>query len=128
MFYDPKVHGVWELAKVEGDTKLRPRLVLEAADSAALLEALNTAESKHDFDAKDTKDARKKVMRAIVLRRGQPEFRRDLIAAYEGRCAVTGCDLVDALEAAHIVPHRGTHTNVVRNGLLLRADIHTLLT
>jgi putative restriction endonuclease len=125
-FYDPKTHGVWELAKVEGDTKLRPRLVLNALDSAALLEALNKAESQHDFDAKDEKDAREKAMRAIALRRGQPEFRRDLIAAYEGRCAVTGCDVIDALEAAHIIPYKGPHTNVARNGLLLRADIHTL--
>jgi predicted restriction endonuclease len=30
------------------------------------------------------------------------------------------------LEAAHIHPYRGAHTNDVTNGLLLRADLHTL--
>jgi hypothetical protein len=30
------------------------------------------------------------------------------------------------LEAAHITPYLGPETNAVTNGLLLRADIHTL--
>ena len=30
------------------------------------------------------------------------------------------------LEAAHISPYKGVHTNRVDNGLLLRSDIHTL--
>lgn len=30
------------------------------------------------------------------------------------------------VEAAHIRPYFGAETNVVQNGLLLRADIHTL--
>jgi predicted restriction endonuclease len=49
-----------------------------------------------------------------------------LIAAYRGRCAVTNCDAHDALEAAHIMPYHGPASNHVANGLLLRADIHTL--
>ena len=57
----------------------------------------------------------------------QPEFRNKLVAAYNGRCAVTGCDTVSALEAAHITPYLGPESNHVTNGLLLRADIHTLL-
>ena len=47
--------------------------------------------------------------------------------AYQGRCAVTGCDAAAALEAAHLRPYRGPESNTVTNGLLLRADIHTLL-
>lgn len=46
--------------------------------------------------------------------------------AYERRCAVTGCTVEAVLEAAHISPYRGDHTNDVTNGLLLRADIHTM--
>lgn len=65
-------------------------------------------------------------MRRINLRRGQPEFRRKLLAAYKRRCAVTGCDCADALEAAHILSYRGAETHHVQNGLLLRSDIHTL--
>ena len=39
---------------------------------------------------------------------------------------MTGCDFTDALEAAHIHPYVGQASNVVNNGLLLRADVHTL--
>ena len=34
--------------------------------------------------------------------------------------------VADVLEAAHITPYLGPHTNHVANGLLLRADLHTL--
>ena len=51
-----------------------------------------------------------------------------LLAAYGRRCAVTGCAIGELLEAAHILPyeHHGKLSNHVQNGLLLRADIHTL--
>jgi predicted restriction endonuclease len=71
-------------------------------------------------------DARKRILAAIVLRQGQEVFREQLLAAYRQSCAVTGCDVVEVLEAAHIVAYRGPETNHVTNGLLLRADIHTL--
>ena len=63
---------------------------------------------------------------AIKVRRGQAEFRASLIGAYDGRCAVTGSRIVDLLEAAHILPHAEGTDYSVSNGLLLRADIHTL--
>lgn len=78
------------------------------------------------FSAADLVDARKRVVASIVKRQGQPEFRRTLLDAYEGRCAVTDYDALEALEAAHIVPYRGPETNDPSNGLLLRADLHTL--
>jgi HNH endonuclease len=67
-----------------------------------------------------------KVWQAITVRKGQPEFREQLLRAYGRRCAVTGCDAEDALEAAHIRGYAETGEQDVRNGLLLRADIHTL--
>ena len=53
-------------------------------------------------------------------------FRAKLLEAYGGRCAITGSNATAVLEAAHILPYRGEHTNRVDNGLLLRADVHTL--
>ena len=67
-----------------------------------------------------------RVVASIVRRRGQPEFRRSLIVAYGARCAISGCDAVAALEACHIVPYCGPQTNMTSNGLLLRADLHSL--
>lgn len=74
----------------------------------------------------DLPDSRRRVLAEIAVRRGQAAFRRELLDVYGGRCAVTGCDAEPVLEAAHITPYRGDHTNTVTNGLLLRADIHTL--
>ena len=61
-----------------------------------------------------------------MRRRGQPVFRKRLLEAYKGRCAVTGCSLEAVLEAAHLFPYRGPKTNYPGNGLLLRTDLHTL--
>ena len=69
---------------------------------------------------------RARALREVVQQRGQPAFRRALLAAYGERCAITGCDAEDALEAAHIIGYPGPDTQHVSNGLLLRADIHTL--
>ena len=41
-------------------------------------------------------------------------------------CAITRCDAIEALEAAHVRPYRGPGSNVVSNGLPLRSDIHIL--
>ena len=70
--------------------------------------------------------ARETVMRAIKLRRGQKAFRNMLIERYDGKCMLSGCDLLDVLEAAHISPYRDPSDNAEGNGLLLRADLHTL--
>lgn len=78
------------------------------------------------FDPANIDDARQRISRTIAQRRGQRAFRDALLAAYEGRCAISGCSVVDVLEAAHIHPYRGPETNKVVNGLLLRADLHTL--
>jgi putative restriction endonuclease len=78
------------------------------------------------FDTKDDTDLRQKQIVTVAVRRGQSSFRSGLLAAYNGNCCITGCDLVAALEAAHILPYRGKNSNHVQNGLLLRSDIHTL--
>jgi hypothetical protein len=78
------------------------------------------------FSPASLNDARVRVSRSIATRQGQPKFRMALLKVYGGRCAITGCAVIELLEAAHIVPYMGEPTNDVRNGLLLRADIHTL--
>jgi hypothetical protein len=71
-------------------------------------------------------DQRNLVRRLIAQRKGQPPFRNALLTRYENRCVVTECRLVDLLEAAHIRTCPGQDDNNPENGLLLRADIHTL--
>ncbi len=69
---------------------------------------------------------RKRVNRSIIARRGQLKFRKELLSIYEGRCAVTGCDERNVLEAAHIIGFRSAGRYEASNGILLRADWHTL--
>ncbi|MCF5857684.1 HNH endonuclease [Aeromonas veronii] len=78
------------------------------------------------FSPEDADKAKEKISRDVALRRGQSKFRQNLLRAYENSCAVTGTVFPPILEAAHIVPYMGKNTNHLTNGILLRADIHTL--
>lgn len=80
----------------------------------------------NEFDPSSLQEGRERVLASIVRRRGQSAFRQHLLTAYRGRCAFSGCDVEAVLEAAHIVPYLGPKTNHPANGLLLRADLHTL--
>lgn len=64
--------------------------------------------------------------RAIKVRLGQPKFRNALLAAYKSRCAVSGCDVIQLLEAAHVRPYSNYGEYSIKNGILLRSDLHTL--
>jgi hypothetical protein len=61
-----------------------------------------------------------------VLRPGQISFRKKMLPVYNERCCITGFDIKEALEAAHIVPFQGELSDHIQNGLLLRADLHRL--
>lgn len=123
--YDIGRHGVWELYRPLIGKKLKVRQI-EDPLLVKLEQAEREAEQAGDFDPTDVEDARSKTLATVVRRRGQSAFRDALRNAYGDRCCLTDCNLVDVLEAAHIHPYRGDQTNVVSNGLLLRADIHTL--
>ena len=104
-----------------------PGLAREAEAVRLLAESLaNELDRVGEFDPSTIEDARQRTLASIVRRRGQPEFRRDLVKAYGAKCAITDCDVLEALEAAHIMPYRGDDTNTPVNGILLRADLHTL--
>lgn len=72
---------------------------------------------------KATHEQRNMLSQLVRQRRGQPQFRNALLRAYAHRCAVSNCDVEEALQAAHIDPKR---TAVPCNGILLRADLHLL--
>jgi hypothetical protein len=100
---------------------------MAAGPFSDLLVAIEPSESDlHPFVPNNEADGRKRVLQAVVRRQGQPKFRASLITAYEGRCAITQCPVLVTLEAAHVTPYLGPETNSISNGLLLRADIHTL--
>lgn len=65
----------------------------------------------------------------IDARRGQGQFRADLVRRWNGLCAVTGCGISAMLRASHIKPWRKS-TNRDRlnpaNGILLAAHVDAL--
>lgn len=62
----------------------------------------------------------------IRPRLGQGAFRVEVTDAYLRRCAITGEKTLPALEAGHIRPYAKDGPHDVRNGLLLRSDLHSL--
>ena len=96
------------------------------AETSGLLSRHEETASDGIDRIKNHEDGRSRTIATVVRRRGQPEFRRALIEAYGGRCAISECDAEAALEACHIRPYMGPKTNALSNGLLLRADLHTL--
>lgn len=89
--------------------------------------SLGTKKNEQKFDT----DARAEIKRITKLaeisqRQGQLEFSARIRMNYGGKCAVTGCDTREALEAAHIKIYKGADDFSSDNGILLRADIHAL--
>ncbi|WP_300661127.1 HNH endonuclease signature motif containing protein [Hydrogenophaga sp.] len=63
----------------------------------------------------------------VEIRPQQRAFREAVFRAFDGRCVVSGCDVPEALEAAHLLGRdwRQGH-NEATDGILLRRDLHTL--
>lgn len=114
-----------EFARLEGAARSLNRLSMKVVD-------VNPGGLPAAADAPDVpyvlnkNDERTRITQEIHARRGQPAFRRELLKQFKGACVVTRCRLPDLLEAAHIAPYRGAKDHHPSNGLLLRADIHTL--
>ncbi|RYE65313.1 MAG: hypothetical protein EOO81_12860 [Oxalobacteraceae bacterium] len=64
--------------------------------------------------------------RMVTPRLGQGSFRVAVTESYMRRCAMTGEKTLPVLEAAHIRPFAQEGPHLPNNGLLLRADLHTL--
>lgn len=62
----------------------------------------------------------------IRPRLGQGAFRVEVTDAYSRRCAITGEKTLPALEAGHIRPYAKDGPHEIRNGILLRSDLHNL--
>ena len=87
---------------------------------------INNLQQTNYYTPKTKTTFKKRIITSIAQRQGQPLFRKALLEAYDYRCAITGFDAQEALESAHIRPYCETEDNDISNGLLLRADLHTL--
>ncbi|MFC6015206.1 HNH endonuclease [Plantactinospora solaniradicis] len=105
------------------DAEVRTVRAMRSSEYARLTELLTEHQAPKP---EDLPRGRRRRLAEVTARQGQADFRRRLIEAYGGRCAITGCDVEAVLHAAHISPYDGPATNLVSNGLLLRADLHNL--
>jgi len=83
-------------------------------------------ENLQDFINEAEDDQLNKIQIIINQRKNQSKFKSNLIKVYNGKCAITGIQIEELLEAAHINPHSKSGVNKSANGILLRSDIHTL--
>lgn len=93
-----------------------------AAGAAARLRELRF-DVVHNEESADEERERQWLSR--LSRKGQVAFRSRLIDLY-GRCPLSGCTTLAALEAAHVRPVGGRGSDESSNGILLRADLHKL--
>ncbi|MBD8644186.1 HNH endonuclease [Stenotrophomonas sp. CFBP 13724] len=105
---------------------VRPPTAVSGETLSRLEEQRQLVDQSGFFLPGTVEDQRDRVLASVVQRQGQREFRRALLQAYRNKCAITDCGVVDVLEAAHIYRYMGRETNIASNGLLLRADVHTL--
>ncbi|WP_224361181.1 HNH endonuclease [Hyalangium versicolor] len=114
-----------DLTRLRGDSRRLVNLAESVRDSHQGI-VLFAHDASEDPYVLDEQDKRELIARQIRARRGQAAFRQALRKRFGDTCVVTGCRLPDLLEAAHISPYRGVKDHHRANGLLLRADIHTL--
>lgn len=71
-------------------------------------------------------DQLEKIQTLILRRRHQSLFRISLMKLYDNKCAISGCDVDEVLQAAHITKYSCNGNNSNNNGIILRSDLHCL--
>ncbi len=66
------------------------------------------------------------IMGMVKNRIGQGAFRGMVLETYQRRCAVTGAKVLPILQSAHIQPVSAGGLHHIRNGILMRSDVHAL--
>lgn len=119
----------WKSPIVQGktyDLSVEPgRSLLRQLHVNALLESV-MQEEKYSSSIEE-EQARYGKPTTTFPRLGQGSFRVLVTDAYDRRCAVTNERTLPALDAAHIKPYSESGLHVIRNGILLRRDLHALL-
>lgn len=115
-----------DLAKIEKWLKTDPACGQLVFDYASAIDADAIQQLEEDDAMQSVIETRSRVLREINLRRGQRQFRERLISRYGAACQISRCDFPGLVEGAHIRPYAESNDNGVRNGILLRSDLHTL--
>lgn len=68
--------------------------------------------------------ARARISQHVERLERDATFKFRLLRRYQGRCAITGIDVQEVLDGAHVIDVQKGGTDDARNGLLLTADLH----
>jgi hypothetical protein len=71
-------------------------------------------------------NASDRIYAQLRKRLGQKKLRDKLFYLYEGQCAISNCNVREALHACHVIPHHVSGLNLSTNAILLRSDLHDL--
>jgi hypothetical protein len=115
-FFLEESAGSIRIAGVQWADPSRKLVDLEPAPTVDLVKA-DDIERQREID---------RLERIAKHRPEQAKFRSELFGIYNGACAITGCSIPEALQAAHLETVDGKDINDPCNGILLRADIHEL--
>lgn len=127
----------WLHGPVRSDPGSCPLSPISSEEQYSLMEELgdrpeadidlsSLSEVDSTLDLMDEADEREVALAYQVRRKQQAKFRKNLIEAYSGKCAMSHFDYAPALQAAHITSYLGPKSQFPSNGILLRADIHLL--
>jgi hypothetical protein len=123
---------------VAGTSRLDEKYYLdELFDVAALTAATDVSIFTDDTDRDAVVEAvrhsalpsiieRQRTVTSVLRRPGQARFRENILGVYCGRCFLTGEEIPEVLEAAHIIPVTHGGDDLDDNGICLRVDIHRL--
>lgn len=113
--------------------------VMEVADvgDVVIYERLGTHEFRLHVEKPDgtrisgaiPSAAEEERKRKWVQRESRPDqqtFRRGIIDRDGLRCAISGCDIPEVLDAAHLHGHADNGSSDPSNGIILRKDLHAL--
>jgi hypothetical protein len=123
--FDDRLHSVKAvMTKALRETHPRARATdFHALDAVKRLKQLGGFEVDHNDETAERERQRSWVNQ--LARPQQQKFREGLLDLY-GKCALSGCTTIPALEAAHVVPVKSLGNDKASNGILLRADLHKL--
>lgn len=117
------------IAKCLAEFKMELNSAIDDSDVDAELEAGFKQALESNSTLQDLLRTSKQI--CSEARTGQAQFRKEVLKRCDSRCIITGADVPEALEAAHLVAfadRRLIKANVMDplNGVALRADLHRL--
>lgn len=120
--------GLYDEFHIDDDVLERQRCYAYWATAPTVLAVGATPAVDQTTSAKD-EEFERRVARftKVQVRPEQTAFREVVFRAFEGRCAISGCDVPEAVEAAHRAGRdwRQGH-NTAADGILMRRDLHAL--